>query len=613
MREVTLKKELGFIDVFSIACGAMISSGIFILPGIAFARTGPAVVVSYFVAGVIALIGTMSIAELSTAMPRAGGDYYFVVKSLGPMIGTIAGVLSWFAISLKSAFAIFGIAEIIHITTSLNLQIAAVLIAGFFIALNAAGVRAASRLEVFLVIGLLALLFAYVAFGIPRVSLSRYQPFSTGGFQSLISTSGFVFISFGGLINVATVAEEVRSAKRNIPAALIASVFSITLLYAAVLFVTVGVLDPDTLASSLTPIADAASRFAGGEGYVLITGASLLAFVTTAIAGVLSASRYPLALSRDSLFPPLLGKVSARRHTPVVAILLTGGLIILSLFLRLELLVKAASTIILGSYVFTNLAVIILRESRLENYRPTFRTPLYPVPQAISIVLFIFLIVDLGLEAFEIAMVFLALSLAVYFLYGRKKTKREYALLHLIERITNRKLTSDALENELKSIVRERDEIAFDRFDDLVEKADILDVEGPLDVDTLFKKTSEKAADSLGLEADFINRALRERERESSTAITPFAAVPHIVLEGRGIFHLVIARCREGVRFSAERKEIKAVFILLGTMDERLFHLQALAAVAQILQEPTFEKRWTAARGPAGLRDLLHLTDRKRV
>jgi mannitol/fructose-specific phosphotransferase system IIA component (Ntr-type) len=328
---------------------------------------------------------------------------------------------------------------------------------------------------------------------------------------------------------------------------------------------------------------------------------------------VLSASRYPLALSRDSLLPPLLGRVSARRNTPVVAILLTGGLIIVSLFLRLELLVKAASTIILGSYVFTNLAVIILRESRLENYRPSFRTPLYPVPQLISIVLFIFLIADLGLDAFEIAMVFLVLSLAVYFLYGRKRTKREYALLHLIERITNRKLTSDALENELKIIVRERDEIAFDRFDDLVEEAEILDVKGPLDVDTLFREASDKAADSLGMEADFVYRALRERESESSTAITPFAAVPHIVLEGGSIFHLVIARCREGVRFSAEREEIKAVFILLGTMDERLFHLQALAAVAQILQEPSFEKRWTAARGPAGLRDLLHLTDRKRV
>jgi amino acid transporter/mannitol/fructose-specific phosphotransferase system IIA component (Ntr-type) len=591
----------------------MISSGIFILPGIAFARTGPSVIVSYLIAGVIALIGTMSIAELSTAMPRAGGDYYFTVKSLGPMIGTVAGVLSWFAISLKSAFAVFGIAEVIHITTNLNLQVAAVFITLCFVALNVAGVRAAGRLEVILVIVLLVLMAAYVILGTSRVTLSRYRPFSTEGFQGLISTSGFVFISFGGLINVATVAEEVRRAKRNIPAALIASVFCITLLYGAVLFVTVGVLEPDTLGSSLTPIADAAARFAGRGGYIVITGASLLAFVTTAIAGVLSASRYPLALSRDFLFPAFIGRVNIRRNTPVTAILLTGGLIVVSLFLKLELLVKAASTIILASYVFTNLSVIILRESRLENYRPTFKTPLYPGPQIISVALFIFLIVDLGLDAFEIALVFLLLSLAIYFFYGRKRSKREYALLHLIERITSRKMTTDSLETELKDVIRERDEIVFDRFDDLVEEADILDIEGPLELNTLFEQVSEKTVASLGMRAETVNRALMERERESSTAITPFAAVPHIVLEGTGIFHLAIIRCREGVRFSDDRDGVKAVFILFGTRDERLFHLQALAAVAQILQDPTFEKLWMSARGPAGLRDLLHLSNRRRV
>jgi mannitol/fructose-specific phosphotransferase system IIA component (Ntr-type) len=75
----------------------------------------------------------------------------------------------------------------------------------------------------------------------------------------------------------------------------------------------------------------------------------------------------------------------------------------------------------------------------------------------------------------------------------------------------------------------------------------------------------------------------------------------------------VIARCKEGVRFSSERREVKAVFILFGTKDERLFHLQALAAVAQILQDPSFEKRWMNARGPTGLRDVLHLSSRKRV
>ena len=104
-----------------------------------------------------------------------------------------------------------------------------------------------------------------------------------------------------------------------------------------------------------------------------------------------------------------------------------------------------------------------------------------------------------------------------------------------------------------------------------------------------------------------------EREHESSTAITPFAAIPHIVMEGTGLFHLVLVRCRQGVRFSTSRQDVRSVFILIGTKDERMFHLQALAAIAQVLQDPVFEKRWMDAKVPAGLRDVLLMSSRKRV
>ena len=107
------KKGLGFVDVFCIASGAMISSGIFVLPGLAYSLIGPAMVISYLIAGLLALIGVLSVIELATAMPKAGGDYYFLTRSLGPLVGTVSGLLSWFALSLKTAFAIFGLAEVV--------------------------------------------------------------------------------------------------------------------------------------------------------------------------------------------------------------------------------------------------------------------------------------------------------------------------------------------------------------------------------------------------------------------------------------------------------------------------------------------------------------------
>ena len=104
-----LKKELGLIHVFAIASGAMISSGLFILPGLAHAQAGPAVVVSYLLAGLLAMTGMLSQAELVSAMPKAGGDYFYITRSMGPAVGSISGLITWFSLSLKSAFALLGI------------------------------------------------------------------------------------------------------------------------------------------------------------------------------------------------------------------------------------------------------------------------------------------------------------------------------------------------------------------------------------------------------------------------------------------------------------------------------------------------------------------------
>ena len=110
-----LKKQLGLADVFSVASGAMISSGLFILPAIAYSKAGPAVILSYLIASLIILPSVLSKAELATAMPRAGGTYFFVERSFGSLFGLFTGLANWFSLALKSAFAIVGTAVIIEI------------------------------------------------------------------------------------------------------------------------------------------------------------------------------------------------------------------------------------------------------------------------------------------------------------------------------------------------------------------------------------------------------------------------------------------------------------------------------------------------------------------
>lgn len=108
-----VKRAMGYLGLFSIASGAMISSGIFVLPGVVFEQIGPGLWLSYLIAGAVATIGVLAVLELTTAMPRAGGNYFYVMRSLGPLFGTVSGVMSWFAVALKSAFAVYGLSLLI--------------------------------------------------------------------------------------------------------------------------------------------------------------------------------------------------------------------------------------------------------------------------------------------------------------------------------------------------------------------------------------------------------------------------------------------------------------------------------------------------------------------
>lgn len=607
-----LKKGISFFGVFSIATGAMISSGIFILPGLAFAKAGPALFISYFIAGLLGLLGILSVIELSTAMPKAGGDYYFINKTFGPLLGTVSGFLGWFALSLKSAFAIFGITEIIYLFTGTSPVISGLILVLAFVAINTIGVQEAATFQVILVALLLGLMVIFIFLGGRGVDTTNYSPFFKAGINEIIATAGFVFISFGGLLKVANVSEEVINPKRNIPLGIIVSVAVVTVLYTLITFVLVGTLDPEKFRTSLTPVADAARALAGTPGYIMIIVASLFAFFTTANAGIMSASRYPMALSRDELLPAGMDYVSERFKTPVYSILFTGILIGLSLFLPLEMLVKAASTVILTSYVLTNIAVVIFRESRLTNYQPSFMTPLYPWLQIASIILFSFFIFDLGVDAIELSLGFLAVSLCVFLLYGRKKKNRESALLHLLSRIVDSQLKDKNLEDELREVLISRDEIEQDAFDQLIKAAPVYDIKDKIDFATLLERIGDDMAEISGMSKKELTSLYLNREEEESTVMTDFLAIPHIVVDKEDTMFLVLVRSLEGIYFHDDGAEINALFILGGSAEKRHLHLKTLASIATLVDHKDFQKKWMEAHNSTEIKNLMVLNCRKR-
>lgn len=609
---MSLKRRLGLMHVFCIATGAMVSSGIFVLPGLAHAKAGPAVILSYLIAGCIAGIGMLSAAELVTAMPKAGGDYFFVTRGLGPAVGTVAGLLTWFSLSLKSAFAIVGMSALAGAFFNLPMALTGPACCLFFTVLNLFGSKHAARTQLFLVGGLLALMVLYIVRGASAVTFENLDPFVPHGPEAVLITAAFVFVAYGGIIQISSIAEDVADPGKTIPRGMILSLVVTTLFYTLMVWVTAGVLPDETLNRSLTPIADGAAVFLGAAGRTAIGFAALLAFMSTANAGILAASRYLLALGRDELAPAALGRESKRFGTPHVAILITSGFIIAALFLKLDILVEAASLVLILGFMLSGICVIILRESRIQNYRPAFRAPLYPFLQITGILSSLLLVFEMGITAFAVFAVLVCTGFGTYWFYGRRNARRESALTHLIGRLTAREILTGDLEEELKGIIRERDDIELDRFDHLITGAPVLDLSDPVSRDELFETIGETAAGLVELDAADITGRLAEREQIAGTALSEDIAVPHLILPGEKKFELILVRHREGIRFSDDAPAVKAVFVLMGSIDERNFHLRALAGIAQIAQSEKFIPSWLEARNETALRDLLLLGRRQR-
>ena len=617
-----LKKQLGLFDVFAVAAGAMISSGLFVLPAIAFTKAGPAVVLSYLFASILVVPSLLSKAELSTAMPRAGGTYFFIERSLGPVLGLFSGFASWFSLALKSAFAVVGMALLVEVVLQSlfpvqlcpwHLKAIAVLCCIAFTVLNIVSVRHTSRFQILLVAVLLAILTLFVFLGAGSVKIARYDGFLQKGWPAILATAGLVFISFGGLTKVASIAEEVKHPGRNLPRGMLLAWFVVTLFYITIIIITVGVVEGNELSGSFLPISLAAGKFIGSWGFIILSLAAIAAFVTTANGGILAASRSPMAMSRDRLLPPPLAKVNLRFKTPHVSILLTGGFMIAAIVaLDIEVLVKTASTLMVILFILVNASVIIMRESKIQSYRPKFKSPLYPYIHIFAIIAYGALIFDMGKIPLLISACFIAFSAAWFFLYVSRRVSRASAVMHIVERVTARELKTVTLENELRDILLERDDIIEDRFDKLIKQCIILDIKGRRETEDLFREVSTILAERLDTDEYVLFEKFLLREAQGGTVVQPGFAIPHIIVEGENKFDVLLVRAKDGINFSKTTEPIKIMFVLAGTKDQRNYHLRALMAIAQIAQEANFEHRWLTARDTQAIRNLILLSTRKR-
>ena len=302
---------------------------------------------------------------------------------------------------LKTSFALMGIgaysALVFHDANPWHMRLIAAGFAIFFGLVNALGAGKTGGFQTLLVFGLLVILTVFMGNGVGAVELSHFEGFFDAGTQSILATSGLVYISYVGVTNVASVAEEVVDPERTLPLAVFLSLGTAVLVYLVCTMVMVGVVPMDELAGSLTPMAIAAEKLMGSTGLKVVTLGAFLAFFSVSNAGIMSASRYPLAMGRDHLLPPAFRKLS-KRGTPAFSIAVTVGvMVILLLALDPIAIAKLASSFQLLMFALLCLAVIVMRESGLKSYDPGYRAPFYPWLQLLGIVAPFVLIAQMGL------------------------------------------------------------------------------------------------------------------------------------------------------------------------------------------------------------------------
>jgi amino acid transporter/nucleotide-binding universal stress UspA family protein len=431
-----LERDLGLPSVLAISIGAMIGSGIFILPALALKIAGPAVIFAYALAGLLVVPAALSKSEMATAMPEAGGTYIYIERGMGPLLGTIAGVGTWFSLSFKGALALVGGVPYLLLLDAIDLPMKPVALglATVLILINVLGAKQTGRLQVVIVVVMLAALGWFAAGSAPSVQSANYADFFGSGIGGLLAATGLVFVSYAGVTKVASIAEEVEDPGRNIPLGILGSLAFTTVLYVAIVTVLVGATEPGTIAGSATPVADAANSTLGQVGVVAVILAAVLALISTANAGILSSSRYPFAMSRDDLAPPSLSAVSDRFGTPVTSITLTGAVLLLLIavvpILEIAKLASAFQILVFG---LINLAVVAFREGSPE-YDPEFRAPLYPWIQMFGVVSSVLLLTQMGTVALVGALTITVGSIGWYLVYVRPRVSREGAATDAIRR-----------------------------------------------------------------------------------------------------------------------------------------------------------------------------------
>lgn len=465
---VTLRRDLGLLDVTLIGLGAMIGTSIFVLIGVGTAKIGAAVIVAFALNGLTTLFTASSYAELGSSFPEAGGGYLWAKKGLPHPAGFLSGWLSWFGhtvacsyYSLGFGLMIVALARYFHLDffglgDDTLIKLFAGLAILFFVGVNYSGVGATGKTgDAVTIIQILVIAF-FVSFAIlfaldtrgVHIADSFVQLFpKDSNLPKILGVMGFTFIAFEGYEIIVQCGEEVKDPRKNIPRAIFLSVALAAVLYISVAFACLSNFPVEVIGAwEKNAVINTATEIIPLAGAPLLIFGGILSAMGALNATVFSSSRVSFAMGRDGSLPKVFGHIHTTRRIPHHAILITGGIMLfMALAFPLDIVVASTSIVFLLLFTIANLSAISLRK-RLTAIDIGFKTPLFPLfpvlgaASTIAMAVFLYQLVP---EGWYIAIVWVAIGLAIS---SVKRPHEEVESILEQKRVPQRPLTKEQIE-----------------------------------------------------------------------------------------------------------------------------------------------------------------------
>jgi APA family basic amino acid/polyamine antiporter len=437
-----LKKSVGATQLTAMGVGAIIGTGIFVVIGEGAGIAGPAVILSFVLAAVACTFSALSYAELASSIPVSGSAYTYTYATLGEIVAWIIGwdLILEYGVSVAAiavgwggnlnAFldAAFGVALPDAIAKSPEdggiFNLPAVFIVLAITLLLVRGVTESARVNLVMVGVKLAVLLFFIVVALFNFGTGNFHPFAPAGTDGITAATAIIFFAYIGFDAVSTGSEEAKNPAKDLPLAIIGSLVICTIFYVLTAVGALGIASPEQLESSDAPLAAALDQGAGISWAASILALGAVVAITSVVLVILyGQTRIFFAMCRDGLLPQRLAKVNPRYGTPARLTIGLGVLIsILAALVPLSEIVKLVNIGTLFAFVLVNIGVIILRRTRPEMPRP-YRVPWSPVLPILGVLFAVYLMADLPLSTWIRFVVWLALGLAIYFLYGYKHSR----------------------------------------------------------------------------------------------------------------------------------------------------------------------------------------------